>query len=465
MNADISVQEIVGQYLQKINSQKHLNAFVEVFSDEAMLLAEQLDAKIKNKEPLGDLFGLVIGIKDVICYKNHKTTAASKMLADFTSVYNATAIQKLIDADAIIIGSLNCDEFAMGSANENSVFGPVLNADDNERIAGGSSGGSAVAVQADLCHASLGSDTGGSVRMPASYCGVIGMKPSYGVISRHGLIAYASSFDQIGVFTKHIDDAAKIINVIAGKDDFDSTVNQQDLPSLIPNNKQQQPYKLAVLNEVKNNESIDSEISNQFKNKIEVLENEGFEIEYVDFPYLKQIVSTYYILTAAEATSNLARYDGIHYGHRSNKAETLEETYVLSRSEALGTEVKKRIMLGNFILSAGYYDAYYSKAQKVRHLISKATKEIFEKADFIVSPTNICTAFKIGEKSDDPIALLLSDLFTVQANLVGIPAISLPLFKHSNGLSFGFQVMANQFEEKKLFQFSSYLMSQARNLQ
>ena len=461
LNAETSVHQIVSDFIEKINANKHLNAFLAVYDSEALEKAKQLDAKIKANESLGELFGLVIGIKDVICYKDHKTTAASKMLADFTSIYNATAVQKLLDSDAIIIGSLNCDEFAMGSANENSAFGPVLNADDNERIAGGSSGGSAVAVQANLCHASLGSDTGGSVRMPASYCGIIGMKPSYGVISRHGLIAYASSFDQIGVFSNHIEDAAKIINVIAGEDEFDSTVSKQKLPKLTPIDANQNACTVAVFNEILNNDSIDKEISSQFKNKLSQLEQKGYTIEYIDFPYLKQIVSTYYILTAAEATSNLARYDGIHYGYRSNKAKTLEETYVLSRSEALGREVKKRIMLGNFILSAGYYDAYYQKAQKVRQLISDATQQIFEKADFIISPTNISTAFKIGEKSNDPIALLLSDVFTVQANLVGIPAISLPLFKHSNGLSFGLQLMANHFKEKEIFQFSSFLLSKA----
>lgn len=412
---------------------------------------------------MGSLYGLVVGIKDVICYKGHIVSAASKMLENFESVYSATAVENLIAEDAIIIGRLNCDEFAMGSANENSAFGPVRNADDPKRIAGGSSGGSAVAVQAGLCHVSLGSDTGGSVRMPASYCGVIGMKPSYGAVSRHGLIAYASSFDQIGVFANHLEDCALVTEVISKPDQFDATAKSNSLKDLLKP-QEEEPKRIAVLREVIENDSIDVEIMDRFKNLLEQLKADGHQIEIVDFPYLKQIVSVYYILTAAEASSNLGRYDGIHYGHRSKNAQDLDETYVMSRSEGFGPEVKKRIMMGNFILSAGYYDAYYTKAQKVRKLIAEATKKIFKKNDFILGPTNTQTAFKIGEKSDDPIALFLSDLLTVQANLCGIPAISLPLFKHSNGLSFGMQLMSDYDGEQNLFCFSAELLRKAKSL-
>jgi len=410
---------------------------------------------------LGRLFGVVVGIKDVLCYKGKTTSAGSKMLENFTSIYHATAVQKLIDEDALIIGRLNCDEFAMGSTGENSAFGPARNAADENRVSGGSSGGSAVAVQAKLCQVALGSDTGGSVRMPASYCGVIGMKPTYGRVSRHGLIAYASSFDQIGVMANHIDDAALITEIISGQDDFDSTLAQVDDLNLSNLKEDNTPKKIAVFKEVIESKVIDAAIKAQFLQTLEKLKAAGHTINEVSFPYLDQIVATYYILTTAEASSNLARYDGIHYGYRSPNATNLEETYIKSRSEALGKEVQKRIMLGTFVLSSENYDAYYTKAQKVRRLIDDTTQQIFKDHDFIISPTTVGVAFPLGYKVTDPLELYLSDIFTVQANLAGgIPAISLPIFKHpKNSLPCGLQLIANKFEEANLFAFSKYLLN------
>lgn len=422
-------------------------------------MAQQQDEQLTLNKPLGRLFGVVVGIKDVLCYKNHITSAGSKMLKDFTSIYNATAIQHLLNEDAIIIGRLNCDEFAMGSTGENSAFGPSLNAADNHRVSGGSSGGSAVAVQAGLCQVALGSDTGGSVRMPASYCNVVGFKPTYGAVSRHGLIAYASSFDQIGVLANTVEDAALVTEIIAGADDFDSTVVPNAIEKITDLKTDSSPKKLAVFKEVLESDKIDADIKQQFVKKLEQLKAEGHTVETISFPYLKQIVATYYILTTAEASSNLSRYDGIHYGYRSPNADTIEDTYTKSRTEALGTEVKKRIMLGTFVLSSSYYDDYYVKAQKVRRKIDDATKAIFEDFDFVISPTTVGVAYKLGHKVADPMELYLSDIFTVQANLAGgVPAISLPVFKHSkNNLPCGLQLIANKFEEEKLIAFSKHL--------
>jgi len=408
---------------------------------------------------------VVIGIKDVLCYKGHIVSAGSKMLENFKSIYNATSIQNLLNEDAIIIGRLNCDEFAMGSTGENSAFGPSRNAADNNRVSGGSSGGSAVAVQAGLCQVALGSDTGGSVRMPASYCNLVGLKPTYGSVSRHGLIAYASSFDQIGILANTVEDAALVTEIIAGEDDFDSTIVPDAIAKITDLKIDDKPKKLAVFKEVLESDGIDKDIKQQFVEKLEELKAAGHTVETVSFPYLKQIVATYYILTTAEASSNLSRYDGIHYGYRSPNATTIDETYIKSRTEALGLEVKKRIMLGTFVLSSNQYDEYYLKAQKVRRKIDDATKAIFKEFDFIISPTTVGVAYKLGHKVTDPMELYLSDIFTVQANLAGgVPAISLPIFKHSeNNLPCGLQLIANKFEEHKLIAFSKYLFSDRLN--
>ena len=455
--------DAVNYYLNQIDTHKALNAFVDVYHEEAITRAKELDLKRKQQKKIGKLHGVVIAIKDVICYKNHAVTAASAILKDFVSTYHASAVQQLLNEDAIIIGSCNCDEFAMGSSNENSVYGNVLNAIDPQKVPGGSSGGSAVAVQADMCMISLGSDTGGSVRQPADFCGVIGLKPSYGTISRYGLIAYASSFDQIGIFGKHIQDVALILEMISAPDEYDSTMNQQShVKDAIDNinNAQHQEYRIAAFSEVMNHASLDEEIRSAINNEIAELSNCGHSIIESKFDLLDYIVPTYYVLTAAEASSNLSRYDGIRYGHQTaTPIKDLNDFYTKNRTEGFGKEVKRRIMLGNFVLSSGYYDAYYSKAQQVRQLLVNKTDELFKDCDFIIMPCSPTTAFGIGEKRQDPVEMYLADIFTVFANLTGLPAIALPLYKHSNGMPFGLQVLGKRNNDVQLLAFADYLLN------
>jgi aspartyl-tRNA(Asn)/glutamyl-tRNA(Gln) amidotransferase subunit A len=453
-----SVELITQHYLKRIDEKKHLNAFLEVFTDSALAQAKRVDEKLKNKTA-GRLAGMVIGIKDNLAYKDHKVSASSKILEGFVSIYSATAVERLLAEDAVIIGRLNCDEFAMGSSNENSAFGNVLNPHNEKMVPGGSSGGSAVAVAAGLCTASLGTDTGGSIRQPASFTGTIGFKPTYGRISRYGLLAYASSFDQIGPFTNTIKDAALLTEVMAGKDDFDSTLLQEDSKNFLPGLDTNKKLKIAYIKDCVESEGIDPEIKARIFEVIEKLKSQGHTVTAVEFPYLQQMIPTYYVLTTAEASSNYARYDGVHYGYHSANAVGVEDTYKKSRSEGFGEEVKRRIMLGTFVLSHGYYDAYYTKGQKVRRVIQNKTKEILANHDFIILPTTPTTAFEIGANVSDPITMYLQDIFTVQANLSGNPAISLPLGNHTNGLPFGIQVMGKHFDEAGLLSFSDYLMS------
>lgn len=451
----ISCVSIVENFIKEIENKKHLNAFIEVFAQEAKERAALLDAKIKNKENLGSLFGVVVGLKDNISFKGHKLTASSKILGGFEAVYSATAVERLLAQDAIIIGRLGCDEFAMGSSNETSIYGKILNAADESRTPGGSSGGSAVAVQANLCHVSLGSDTGGSIRQPASFCGVVGLKPTYGRVSRYGLIAFGSSFDQIGPFANSVADAAKVLEAIAGKDENDATsiqTNPKDF-DLKPLKK----AKIAYFKQALESEGINSEVKEAFQSLKNKLISEGHEVEAIDFPLLDYLIPTYYVLSTAEASSNLSRYDGVHFGYRSPNAQNMEEVYTKSRSEGFGSEVKNRIMLGTFVLSAGYYDAYYTKAQKVRRLLKDKMNEVYKNYDFLLSPTAPNPAFKFGEKSEDPIAMYLEDIYTVLANLVGNPAISLPLYITKNGLPIGMQLMANDLEEEKLLSFAQQI--------
>ena len=455
----ITVSELVDQYLETIKRHSHLNAFLEVFESEAKEWALLVDEKRRNGSA-GKLAGMVIAIKDVLCYKNHSSTASSKILSGYTSLYTATCIQRLIDEDAIIIGRTNCDEFAMGSSNENSAYGPVKNGIDSSKVPGGSSGGSAVAVQMNMCLASLGTDTGGSIRQPASFCGVIGFKPSYGRVSRHGLIAYASSFDQAGPFTKCVKDAALITEIMSGPDDFDSTASQEKVPEYSRLQMTDQKARVAYFDAAVNHPALDKEIGDWMKTFYAKLQKMGNEISEVPFHLLDYLVPTYYVLTTAEASSNLARFDGIRFGHKSLSANDLESSYRKNRSEGFGPEVKRRIMLGTFVLSSGYYDAYYTQAQKMRRLVRDTTNSILNTNDFIVIPTAPSTAFSLGEKALDPISLYLADLFTVQASIAGLPAISIPLGKHSNGLPFGIQVIGKYMEEEKLFAFSQYLMEQ-----
>lgn len=454
-----TVKELVTNYLANIKQYAHLNAFNEVFEEEALQKATELDARLKTGTA-GRLAGMVIAIKDNICYKGHQVTASSKILENFTSIFSSTVVERLLAQDAIIIGRCNCDEFAMGGANENSYFGPVKNMADESRVPGGSSGGSAVAVQAGMCHAAIGTDTGGSIRQPASFCGVVGLKPTYGRVSRHGIIAYASSFDQPGPLTQSVEDAALILEVIAGADDYDGTASQKTVPAYskdtLPTTGKK---KIAYLQEVLDSKGLDAEVKETLLSTIESLKAEGHTVEPVSFEYLDYVVPTYYILTMAEASSNLARYDGVHYGYRSPNAVDLVTTYKRSRSEGFGIEVKRRIMLGTFVLSAGYYDAYYAKAQKVRRLIKDRTDEILNEYDFILTPTAPEPAFKIGREDIDPIVTYLEDIFTVQASLAGVPAISLPVKNNSAGLPLGLQLVTKAFNETELLKFATYFVN------
>jgi len=457
-----SCTQVVEYYLGRIREQEHLNAYVEVYEQEVLEQAEALDQRFhEDPASVGRLFGMVLSLKDVICHKNHGVTAGSKILAGFESLYSATAVQRLLEEDAIIIGRVNCDEFAMGSTNETSVYGPVRNAANPGAVPGGSSGGSAVAVQADTCLASLGSDTGGSVRQPAALCGVIGLKPTYGRVSRYGLLAYGSSFDQIGVLSHSVQDAALLLEIMAGHDDFDATASRRAVPEFSAMLNHEETARVAYLQAALDHPGLDPEIRQATLAYIEKLRAEGHTVEPVDFELLDYLIPAYYVLTTAEASSNLARYDGVRYGHRSEEAHNLLKTYKKSRTEGFGREVKRRIMLGTFVLSAGFYDAYYSQAQRARRLIHDRTLELLEQYDFLLSPVAPTTAWKLGESLEDPVAMYLADIFTVQANMAGTPAIAFPAGTHSNGLPVGLQLMAGKFEEAKLLGFAHRLMAES----
>jgi aspartyl-tRNA(Asn)/glutamyl-tRNA(Gln) amidotransferase subunit A len=473
----VSTEEAVLHYLKEIENNRHLNSYVQVYGEESLEKARLLDRRRKEGQPIGRLHGVVIGLKDVIAYKDHPLTAASRILQDFVSIYHATVVEKLLQEEAILIGHLNCDEFAMGSTNENSAYGKVLNARDLTRVPGGSSGGSAVAVQAGLCMVSLGSDTGGSVRQPADFCGILGLKPTYGRVSRYGLIAYASSFDQVGIFGRTVPDIARVLEVISGEDDFDSTVlragdeeaaSGSGLPGKMEKVRtdawQEAPdrkYRIAYFKEALDHPGLDPEIRDRILACAAELRAAGHTVEAIDFELLDYIVPAYYVLTTAEASSNLARFDGVRYGYRAGEKDLdLTAFYKRTRSEGFGKEVQRRILLGTFVLSAGYYDAYFTKAQQVRKLLVDRTDLIFKDFDIILLPTSPSTAFKIGEKMQDPIAMYLADIYTVYANLTGIPGISIPLFTHTNGMPFGVQAMTSRFKELTLLQFSHLMMQQ-----
>lgn len=455
---DISCRRLVASYLENIEKHKDLNVFLEVFAEEALEKADEIDRKIAQGSA-GRLAGMTIGIKDVLCYKDHRLQAASKILDGFVSQFTGSALQRLIDEDVIIIGRINCDEFAMGSTNENSAFGPVKNGLDKTRVPGGSSGGSAVAVQMNLCHAALGSDTGGSVRQPAAFCGVIGMKPTYSRISRYGLAAYASSFDTIGIISNSVEDNALMLEIMAGDDGFDSTASRRPVPAYSQNLEFNRKAKIAYIGETLDSPGLSEDVRENTLSAIEALRKDGHLVEEAHFPLMKYALPTYYILTTAEASSNFARYDGVRYGYRSPNSSNLENMYKKTRSEGFGAEVKRRIMLGTFVLSASYYDAYYTKAQKVRRLIREQTQDLLTKYDFLLMPTAPTSAPKLGELTNDPLEMYLADLFTVQASVAGIPAISIPNGVDRNGMPVGLQVMANFFEEQNLYAFSRYLLN------
>jgi len=457
LSDDLSLKDLVSTYLTNIRSGKDLNIFLEVFEEEALARASEVEGKMKAGSA-GRLAGMVIALKDNICYKGHRVSAASKILEGFESLYNSTAVERLLAEDAIIIGRVNCDEFAMGASNENSAFGAVKNPVNPKFVPGGSSGGSAAAVASNYCLAALGSDTGGSIRQPAAFCGVVGIKPTYGRVSRHGLIAFASSFDQIGPIAHEVEDAALLLEVISGKDEFDTTSSSQPIDPY-GSMEESRALKIGYIAEALENPALDPAVKSSVEKLIENLKNQGHQVEPVHIEELRYLVPAYYVLTTAEASSNLSRYDGIHYGYRSENSHDIDSTYLKSRSEGFGPEVKRRIMLGTFVLSAGYYDAYYAKAQKVRRILKEKTDRLFQEHDLLLSPATPSTAFELGSNTDDPIKMYLEDIFTVHANLAGTPAISLPIDKHpDSGLPIGIQFMAGSFQEKLLLDFSYNLM-------
>ena len=453
---ETSVERITGEFLEAVDRGRHLNAFLSVFRDKALEQARGVDRR-RGAGTAGPLAGMVVAVKDVLCMKGERTTCGSKMLENFVSLYDATAVARLREADAVLIGKTNLDEFAMGSSTENSAFGPVRNPVDESKVPGGSSGGSCVAVAAGMAHAALGTDTGGSIRQPAAFCGVVGLKPTYGRVSRYGLVALSSSFDQIGPFAHTVRDAARVLQVIAGRDERDSTSVAVEVPA----------FEAALTGDVRGKkiglpleafgEGLAPEIRKAIDGCVEALRSGGAVVSDVRLPHSPYNISAYYILMTAEASSNLARFDGARYGHRSEEAHELASMYTLSRSEGFGAETKRRIMLGTYVLSAGYYDAYYRKAQQVRRLIQNDFLEAFKSVDCLLMPTTPTTAFGFGEKIDDPLAMYLSDIYTVSANLAGIPALSLPCGKDGGGLPIGVQVLGPHFGEPAVLNVAGFL--------
>ncbi len=488
----VTCEQLVSAFLDRIEAQNDaLNVFLSVDAEGALERARTLDREIASGT-WRPLTGLVLGVKDVISIRGKRLTCASRMLENFESLYDAAAIERLQEAGVIILGKLNCDEFAMGSSNENSYFGPVRNPVNPEYVPGGSSGGSAAAVAAGMCHATLGTDTGGSIRLPAAYCGVVGLKPTYGRVSRRGLVAFASSFDCMGPLAHTVEDVAALLQYMAGKDEWDSTSAPVDVPD----------YSQAFTGSVEGlrvglprqyfAEGLDPEIAHILEEQVERLKEAGASVVEVDLPHTEYGIATYYILTTAEASSNLARYDGVRYGYRADVGRIREELarerrmleealeqaeasgdqerakalrdalerqdsvlvrmYKQTRTEGFGKEVKRRIMLGTYVLSAGYYEAYYGKAQRVRRLIRQDFDRAFEQVDVLLTPAAATTAFKLGEKTADPLQMYLTDIYTVPASLAGIPGLVLPVGTHSNGLPVGAQLLAPHFEESRLFQ-------------
>jgi aspartyl-tRNA(Asn)/glutamyl-tRNA(Gln) amidotransferase subunit A len=436
-----------------------VHAYLTLARDAAMEQARQADQRLKQDQTASPLLGIPIAVKDNFLTLGLRTTCASKILGDFIPPYDGTTVAKLRDAGAVITGKTNLDEFAMGSSAENSAFIPTRNPWNLERIPGGSSGGSAAAVAADQCIAALGTDTGGSIRQPAACCGVVGLKPTYGRVSRYGIIAFASSMDQVGPLTKDVRDAALLLQVIAGHDPADSTSANLAVPQYLEAlNGNVKGLRVGVPKEYFVS-GMQSEVEQAVRNGIRELENNGAIIEEILLPHTEYAVAVYYIVATAEASSNLARYDGMRFGHRAD-AKDLTETYMISRDEGFGAEVKRRIMLGTYVLSAGYYDAYYLKAQRVRTLIKKDFAEAFKRCDVIVTPTAPTTAFKIGEKTQDPLQMYLSDIYTISINLAGLPALSLPCGFDTQGMPIGLQVIGNRFDESTILR-TAYAYEQA----
>lgn len=449
---EVTSVEVTESFLNRIKTvDEKINSYISVTGELALKQADEADKRFKNGKDLPPLLGIPLAIKDLICVEGVKTTCGSKILQNFIPSYSATVIARLQENGAVILGKANMDEFAMGSSNENSYFGPARNPWNRNCVPGGSSGGSAAVVAADLCSGALGSDTGGSIRQPASFCGIVGMKPTYGRVSRFGLVAFASSLDQIGPMTKDVKDAALLMNVICGKDQFDSTSADTPVPD----------FTKSLINDVKKMkigipkeyfvDGLEQDVEKSVSEAIKVYRDLGAECVDISLPHTEYAVATYYVLASAEASSNLARYDGVKYGYRADSSKSLSGMYRSTRSEGFGDEVKRRIMLGTYVLSSGYYDAYYLKAQKVRTLIKKDFDDAFEKCDVIITPTTPYPAFKVGEKVEDPLQMYLSDIFTISANLGGVPSISIPCGFAENGLPIGMQIMAKHFDEESIF--------------
>jgi len=425
-----------------------IGAFLSLSKDRAFAQAERIDKLAQAGDPLPPLAGVPIGIKDALMTRGLVTTAGSKILQNFVAPYDATSVARLEAAGAVILGKLNCDEFAMGSSNENSAYKPVRNPRDTTRVPGGSSGGSAAAVAADFAVATLGTDTGGSIRQPAAFCGVVGLLPTYGRVSRYGLIAFASSLDHVGPLTHNVRDAATLLGILAGRDVMDSTsadVTVADYTAAL--SRDVRGLRIGLAEEYMG-EGVAPEIAQSVEHTLDQLRAAGCEVVRVSLPHTKYAIPTYYLVATAEASANLARFDGVRYGHRSKRSATLNDMYRNTRDEGFGTEVKRRIMLGTYALSAGYYDAYYLKAQKVRTLLARDFQQAFTKVDAIITPTTPTPAFKLGEKSNDPVAMYLSDIFTVTANLAGIPGISVPCGTTASGLPIGVQILGRHFDEE-----------------
>ena len=460
---EITSYDIVKSYFDRIKEKDGLvRAYVSTMEEEALAQAKDIDERRKAGEKLGRFAGIPIGIKDNMNIKGTKTTCSSKMLENYESCYDATVIEKLKKEGMIFLGKLNMDEFAMGGSTEHSAFFPTHNPWDLDCVPGGSSGGSAAAVAADMAPAALGSDTGGSIRQPASLCGIVGLKPTYGLVSRYGLVAFASSLDQIGPLTKDVTDSAIILNMIAGHDEKDSTSSKHEKVD----------YTKSLVNDVKGmkiglpkeflGEGVSEEVKSALLEVAEKYKELGAEVEECTLDIGKHALATYYIIACAEASSNLGRFDGIRYGYRTEKFENLKDIYKNSRSEGFGPEVKRRIILGTYVLSSGYYDAYYKKAQKVRTIIKNEYNKLFEKYDLILTPTSPTTAFKIGEKSNNPLEMYMADICTVPVNIAGLPGMSVPAKLDSKGLPIGFLLIGNSFEEEKIFR-AAYTYEQNTN--
>ena len=471
-NAETSCRQLVSRYLERIdNANADLNAFLHVDGERALSRADELDAELAQGT-MRPLHGLVLAVKDVICQKDRRVTCGSRMLESFESLYTATALERLEEAGAIVIGRTNCDEFGMGSTNETSYFGPVRNPHDHDRVAGGSSGGSAAAVAAGLCHAALGTDTGGSIRQPSAFCGVVGLKPTYGRVSRFGLVAYASSFDVIGPVARSAEDLALIMTAMAGPDQNDGTSVDAEVPDFAEAlGGDVRGLRVGMPKEFVSDGGLIPAVAEAVDQARRALEEAGADVREVSLPHTRYGVAGYYVLTTAEASSNLARFDGVRFGHRADVAALRKERsgggslvdalYTRSRSEGFGDEVKRRIMLGTYALSAGYYDAYYGRAQRVRTLIRRDFDRVFADVDVLLTPATPTLPFKLGEQTQDPLEMYLNDVFTVQASLAGIPAMTVPMGTEESGLPVGVQLMAGHFNEAMLLRVGDSLMKMA----